>query len=66
MTHNQFKNYLTQVHSGVSGSRVAMFVVRPIGLPIIHEVPAEKLTLEELGIADSTDVVIFDTEEQPD
>ena len=43
-----------------------MFVVRPQGLAIIYDVSTEKRTLEELGIRELTDVVIFDSELQPE
>jgi len=61
LTHNQFKNYLTQVQTDVS-SRVEMFIVRPSipDLPIITEVGKEKKTLAELGVKDLTEVVVFD------
>ena len=61
LTHNQFKNYLTQVKTDMS-SRVEMFVVRATDMPVIHEVSKEKRTLSELGIKDLTDVVIFDVD----
>jgi len=48
------------------GSRVEMFVVRPVGHPIIYDVPGERRTLEELGVRELTDVVIFDSELQPE
>ena len=48
------------------GSRVEMFVVRPEGFPIIYDIPQERRTLEELGIRELTDVVIFDSELQPE
>jgi phosphoribosylformylglycinamidine (FGAM) synthase-like enzyme len=61
LTHNQFKNYLTQLQNDVS-SRVEMFIVRPSipGMPIITEVGKEKKTLAELGVTDLTEVVVFD------
>lgn len=65
MTHNQFKNYLTQVRPDIV-ARVDMFVVRPEGLPVIHEVGKEKQTLRELGVLDLTNIVIFDSEIQPE
>lgn len=39
-----------------------MFVVKPVDLPVIYEVPKEKRSLHELGIRDLTEVVIFDSE----
>lgn len=65
LTTKQFQSYLTLVKQDV-GSRVEMFVVRPEGQAIIYDVPQERRTLEELGIRNLTDVVIFDSELQPE
>ena len=51
------------------GSRVEMFVVRPLGaeMPVILEVnQQEKKTLAELGVGNLTDVVIFDCDIGPE
>lgn len=45
------------------GSRVQIYVVRPArNLPIILEVGKEKKCLDELGVEDLTEVVIFDAD----
>ena len=61
LTHNQFKNYLTQIRTDVS-SRVEMFVINGQGQSAIYEVPKERKTLAEMGCADLSDVVIFDVD----
>jgi len=39
-----------------------MFIIQPAGgLPIIYEVPKEKRTLEELGVRELTNIVVFDS-----
>ena len=42
-----------------------MFIVRPEkGHPIIHEVAKERKSLDELGVTEMTNIVIFDSELQ--